>query len=149
VERTVVCEEEALTATAIVLVETEAAKKEAETPRPGLTMFTDGSRLDSGACGYAVAWKRGNQWRGQKVHMGYNQEAYDAECAAIVRALRVGAQRRKQHKVERITIFTDAQAGIKRMQTLAVGPGQTHAITARRDPRGNRLPGGDQVVPGP
>ena len=77
-------------------------------PRPGLTMFTDGSRLDSGACGYAVAWKRGNEWRGQKVHMGYNQEAYDAECAAIVRALRIGAQRRKQHKVERITIFTEA-----------------------------------------
>jgi hypothetical protein len=31
-----------------------AAKKEAERYRPGLTMFTDGSRLDSGATGYAV-----------------------------------------------------------------------------------------------
>jgi len=69
----------------------EAAKKEAELPRPVLTVFTDGPRLDSGACRYAVAWKRGNRWRGQKVHMAYNQEAYDAEYAAIVRALRIGA----------------------------------------------------------
>jgi hypothetical protein len=35
------------------------AKTEAERSRPGLTMFTDGSRLDSGAAGYAVAWQNG------------------------------------------------------------------------------------------
>jgi len=32
------------------------AKAEAEGTRPGLTMFTDGSRLDCGATGYAVVW---------------------------------------------------------------------------------------------
>jgi hypothetical protein len=36
----------------------KAAKTEAERTRPGLTMFTDGSRLDSGAAGYAVAWQK-------------------------------------------------------------------------------------------
>jgi len=37
----------------------ETAKAEAERTRPGLTMFTDGSRLDSGATGYSVAWQNG------------------------------------------------------------------------------------------
>jgi len=31
---------------------------EAEKDRPRLTMFADGSRLDNGAAGYAVVWKR-------------------------------------------------------------------------------------------
>ena len=34
--------------------------------------------------------------------------------------------------MERITTSTDAQAAINRTQTLVAGPGQTHAITARR-----------------
>jgi len=34
------------------------AKAEEEKERPGLTIFTDGSRLDSGA-GYSMVWKRG------------------------------------------------------------------------------------------
>jgi hypothetical protein len=53
--------------------EDEAAAKaeaEAERPRPGLTMFTDGSRLDSGAAGYAVTWQNGQRWAGSKIHMG-------------------------------------------------------------------------------
>jgi len=33
----------------------------------------------------------------------------------------------KQQRVSKITIFTDAQAAIKRMQTLEVGPGQVFA----------------------
>jgi len=35
------------------------AKTEAEKCRPGLTMFTDGSRLDGGAAGLSVVWQSG------------------------------------------------------------------------------------------
>jgi hypothetical protein len=35
------------------------AKSEAEWARPGITMFTDGSRLDDGPTGYAVVWQNG------------------------------------------------------------------------------------------
>ena len=42
----------------------KTAKAEAERTRPGLTMFTDGSRLDSGATGYAVVWQNGQSWAG-------------------------------------------------------------------------------------
>ena len=57
-----------------LLQEEEAeAKEEAGKTRPGLTMFTDGSKLDDGATGYSVVWKRGLTWAGAKVHMGSNQ----------------------------------------------------------------------------
>jgi hypothetical protein len=69
-------------------------------------MFTDWSRLDSGATGYAVTWKNGQHRMGIKTHMGYNQEAYGAECAALTRTPEVAA--RRQPTPERVIIFTDA-----------------------------------------
>jgi ribonuclease HI len=108
----------------------KTAKIEAEPTRPGLTMFTDGSRLDSGATGYAVVWQNGQSWAGIKTHMGKNQEAYDAECAALARALETAAKR--QTVPARVTIFTDAQAAIRRMASEEPGPGQKYAILARK-----------------
>jgi len=85
--------EEPETLIAELLQEEEAeAKAEAEKDRPGLTMFTDGSRLDSGAAGYSVAWKRVKNWVGIKTHMGH-QEAYDVERAALARALESASRR--------------------------------------------------------
>jgi len=68
--------EEPETLDAELVQEEEAeARAEAEKARPGLTMVTDGSRLDDGATGYAVVWRKGQSWAGIKTHMGYNQEA--------------------------------------------------------------------------
>ena len=67
----------------LVQEEYEEAKKKAEKERPGLIMFMDGSRLESGAAGYVVAWKNGRTWKGIKCHLGYNQGAFDAECAVL------------------------------------------------------------------
>jgi ribonuclease HI len=106
----------------------KAAKAEAERTRPGLTMFTDGSRLENGKVGYAVVWQKGRSWAGVKSHMGDNQEANDAECAALARALEEATKR--QTVPERVTIFTDAQAAIRRMASEAPGPGQKYAILA-------------------
>jgi len=88
----------------------------------GLTLWTDGSRDESGAVGYAVAWRKGQSWAGRKAHMGYYQEVYDAECAAIARALGGAADRAKRHKLGRVRIFTDAQAALKRMTTTSPAP---------------------------
>jgi len=77
---------------AAVIIEEEAtAAKEARPDRPGLTIFTDGSRLENGATGYAAVWKKGNDWEGLKSHMSWGQEAYDAECAALARAFQTAA----------------------------------------------------------
>jgi len=93
-------------------------------------MFTDVSRLDGGAVGYSVVWKKGLTWEGAKVHMGSNQEAYDAECAALAHALEITSQRNTTP--ERVTIFSDAQAAIRWMASDEPGPGQKYAIQARR-----------------
>jgi hypothetical protein len=78
---------------AATVVECQAeAKAEAELPRPGLAIFTDGSRADSSAAGYAVAWQNGQRWVDTKTHMAYNQEAFDAERAALATALKVAAR---------------------------------------------------------
>jgi len=62
--------------------------------------------------------------------MGYNQEAYNAECAALARALESAS--RRNWVPERVTIFTDAQAAIRRMASDDPGPGQQYALQARK-----------------
>jgi ribonuclease HI len=129
-ETTVLLEEpEALYAKTIQEDE-KVAKAEAEHTRPGLTIFTDGSRLHGGATRYAVGWQKGESWVGIKTHRGKNQEAYGAECTALARALETPA--RPQTVPERITIFTDAQAAIRRMAPEEPGPGQKYANLARK-----------------
>jgi len=63
--------------------------------------------------------------------LGHNQEAYDAECAAIVRVLRIGRDQLRQNRRLKITIFSNTQAAIKQMHTLEVGPGQIFALQVR------------------
>jgi len=92
-------------------------------------MYTDRSRMEDGAAGYAVVWK-GESWAGIKTHMGYNQEAYDAECATLARAL--DSASRRNTTPERVTIFTDAQAAIRQMASDEPGPGQQYALQARK-----------------
>jgi len=77
-EQTVLLEEPESFDAELIQEEQEEAKKETEKERPGLVMFTDGSRLENEAAGYVVAWKNGQTWEGIKTNMGFNQEAYDA-----------------------------------------------------------------------
>jgi len=58
------------------------------------------------------------------------QEAYDAECAALARALQVAATR--DHTLGLVTILTDCQAAIGRMSSDEPGPGQKYALEATR-----------------
>jgi len=49
-----------------------------------------------------------------------------------VRALDLVAERqRRWRRLDRVTIFTDAQAATARMQSCGVGPGQQYALRAR------------------
>jgi ribonuclease HI len=57
---------------------------------------------------------------GIKTHMDYNQGAYDAECAALARAL--GSAARRQTVPKRVTVFTDAQAVVRRIASEEPGP---------------------------
>jgi len=129
-EETVLLEDPEHLDAMLVQEEYEEARKKAEKERPGLVMFMDGLRLESGAAGYVVAWKNGCTWKGIKTHLGYNQEAFDAECAVLARALETAARRNTVPK--HVTIFTDAQAAIQRMASEEPGPGQKYALEARK-----------------
>jgi len=125
-ESTVLLEEPETLGTDLLQEEEAEAKAEAERSRLGLTVFTDGLRLDSGRHWISGRVEERQRWIGLKTHMEYNQEAYGVECAALARALETAAGR------ERVTIFTDAQAATKRMASEDPGPGQMHAIQARK-----------------
>jgi len=112
-----------------IVEEQKRAIEEAEKDREGLTIFTNGSRLESGATGYGMAWKAGNRWVGVKAHIGYNQEAFDVECAALARVLEVAARRRTGPKA--VTIFTDLQAAMARIASEEPGPAQRYVRQTR------------------
>jgi len=76
------------------------------------------------------SWKNGQKWAGIRTNMGYNQEAYAAECAAVARALETAS--RRQTTPEMVTIFTDAQAAIRRIASEEPGPSQMYALQARK-----------------
>jgi len=63
-------------------------------------------------------------------HMGNNQEAYDAECTALAHTLELATQR--STAPERVTIFSDTQAAIRRMALDEPGPGQQYTLQARK-----------------
>jgi len=54
-EETVLLEDPECFDAVLIQENREEAKKKAKKARPGLVMFTDGSRMESGAAGYAVA----------------------------------------------------------------------------------------------
>jgi len=62
--------------------------------------------------------------------MGYSRDAYGTECAALTRALGTAAGRRTTP--ENVTIFTDAQASIRRTASDEPLPGQMYAIQVRK-----------------
>lgn len=108
--------------------EKAGGKPEAEETRPGLTIFTDGQRLDDGVSGM-------EKWAilgGHQIHMGYNQGAHDGACAALARALETAVRRLTTS--EWVTIFTDAQAAIRRATSEQPGwPLQVKEHIARPD----------------
>jgi hypothetical protein len=63
-------------------------------------MFTNGSWLDNGAAGYSVVRKNGQCWADIKTQMGYNQETYDPERAALARALKFASRRNSTPQVD-------------------------------------------------
>ena len=90
------------------------------------TVWTDGSRLEDGRVGAAIAFRRGGSWRKRGAYLGRNKEVFDAELFAISQALDEFNSRGESSR--RYTIFSDSQAAISRAQHDQTGPGQTLAV---------------------
>ena len=57
-------------------------------------IWTDGSRLESGAVGAALAFRDGERWVRRGTYLGKNKEVFDAEAWVILQA--VGLVTRRQ-----------------------------------------------------
>ena len=75
----------------------EGALLTADSWSQGDTIWTDGSRLDSGKIGAACVWRILGPcgWAGCRYHLGNNKEVFDAEVYAIIQALNIIDQRQE------------------------------------------------------
>lgn len=65
----------------IIIQEPKVAIKEAKEDLSDLTLWSDGSKLDSGGAGAAVVWRNclSQAWNTRKISLGKNKEILDAE----------------------------------------------------------------------
>lgn len=94
------------------------ALEEARKDKPGLVVWTDGSKLDQGQTVAAICWedKLTGQWKDKSMYLGKNKEILDAELWAISEALSIASTRTKIGNTP-ITIFCDSQ---KALSTIAL-----------------------------
>jgi ribonuclease HI len=87
---------------------------------------TDGSRLESGNVGCAVAWRASpTEWKAHKMHLGNNKEIFDAKLFAIAEALKLANRQLIGNKqTNTIQIYTDSSAALQSMQDANPGPGK-------------------------
>ena len=114
----------------IAILDKERAKQEARKQQPGLTLWTDGSKRELEGTGIGIAWKRGPRWLDKGLALGKGKEAFDAELLAITEALNIAQKEYRINSYNAITIFSDSQRAIKRVEDDRLGPGQALAIQA-------------------
>ena len=108
------------------------------------TVWTDGSRLDSGRVGAAWAWQHNGEWREDGIFLGTNKEAFDAEVYAICEA--ISLLDRREQREQSYTIFSDSQAAIFRVLHEECGPAQALARATIDASRWLRARGNDITI---
>jgi ribonuclease HI len=112
----------------VIIQDEEQALGEAKEERDGLVLWTDGSRKEDEWVGCAVVWEEGRRWSKRRVHLGRQKEAFDAEMYAMSEAVKIADEICGRKEVRRVTIFTDSQATLQRIQLDEPGPGQALAL---------------------
>jgi ribonuclease HI len=112
----------------IKVLPSQEALEAAMATRQGLTLWSDGSRLENGRVGAGVAWQTPQGvWRTQETPMGTGKEVFDAELTGAYKALEIALKNKGQGPV---TVLLDSQAAIARLGHQRIGPGQSLAIHA-------------------
>ena len=95
--------------------------------RLGLSLWSDGSRLENGRVGAGMAWQAPSRgaWQAREIPLGLGKEVIDAELVGAYEALELALKTRDQGPV---TVLLDSQAAISRLSHL--GPGQGLAARA-------------------
>jgi len=111
----------------VIIQEEEQALEEARKEREGLVLWTAGSRKEDEWVGCAVVWKEG-RWNKRRVHLGRQEEAFDAEMYAMSEAVKIADEICRERRARRVTIFTDSQVTLRRIQSGEPGPEQVLAL---------------------
>jgi len=67
-------------------------------------------------------------WKKRRVHLGRQEEAFDAEMYAMLEAMKIADEIAETKKVRRVMVFMDSQATLRRIQSDEPGPGQVLAL---------------------
>jgi len=108
----------------VIIQEEEQALKEAKLERDGLVLWTDGSGKEDEWVGCAVVWEEGGRWNKRRTHLGQQKEVFDVEMYAMSEAMKIADEKAEKEKFTRVTVFTDSQATLRRIQSDEPGPGQ-------------------------
>ena len=92
------------------------------------TIWTNGSRMEEGAVGVAIVWKKEEEWKGKGQYIGRNKGVFDAETFAVLEAVRTFD--RKREGGQHYSIFSDSQVALARVQHDRTGPAQALAKEA-------------------
>jgi len=112
----------------VIIQDEEQALVEAKLEREGLVLWTDGARKEDEWVGCAVVWKEEGRWKKRRIHLGRQKEAFDAEMYAMSEAMKVADEMAETKEVTRVTVFTDSQATLRRIQSDEPGPGRVLAL---------------------
>ncbi|KAL2008564.1 hypothetical protein VTN00DRAFT_6758 [Thermoascus crustaceus] len=116
------------------------AYQAARAARPGLTLWSDGSRLEDGRTGAGIAWQNSQgMWQTREIPLGAGKEIFDAELVGVCQALHLAQKIRGQGPV---TVLLDSRAAIDRLQHQGTGPGQALAMQAHEAAQNFRHKGG-------
>jgi ribonuclease HI len=123
---------------AIRVLSREEALIAAREQHLGLSLWSDGSRLDNGRVGAGVAWQTLGIWHAQEISLGIGKEVFDAELIGACEALELALKSKDKGP---ITVLLDSRAAISRIQHQEPGPGQGLAIWAHRTAHALRAQG--------
>ena len=110
----------------LFIQEPTTAILEAQRDKSDLALWSDGSRLESGKVGAAVVWRDApaDRWKSCKLALGKNKEVLDAELWGVSEALGVALRKTAPRKPYKVTVFSDSQTAIRKIQGSKTGPGQ-------------------------
>jgi ribonuclease HI len=104
----------------------EKAITQAKAPYEGLSIWSDGSRLDNGRTGAGFAWQDySGAWKSKEIPLRQEKEVFDAELVGVYKALEIAKQ--LDYK-DNLRILLDSQAALACLQHNQPGPGQMWAI---------------------
>jgi len=74
-----------------------------------------------------VLWEEAGRWNKRRTRLGRQKEVVDAEMNAMSKAMKIAGEKAEKENFTRVTVLTDSQATLRRIQSDEPGAGQVLA----------------------